>query len=863
MAVIPMSAGHARTWDESFLWDRQVRPLIEAITAPQAPAPRGLIVGIAGSGKTATLRRVRSLLAEHGRRVHALGPDTPPIARIPREDVLLVDDLHLLEGEQAAALRARAADPEASLIASIRPWPSSETTQGIARALERALPAIVLGPVSRTDLRRHLDGAGRPLPDRCVRHILGITEGVSWLVCEALAQHDEQDCADDEEHTGLHRALEARVTYRLDAVDAPLRRLVEELCVAPAGQAAPRGEAVEDLVRQGHAEGLLLRSGAPVPVIRSIVRTTIPAHRLAELGTAVSAALERAGDDDSDTRDWLSALHDPAIGDAMMHLGDRLIGDRPDRALAMYLGARRCGAPADAVAARLAAAHWARGDLDAAIANADSTSLRHVDGRLTSIAAGVWAARGMMSQADAAYRATGPVDAETTALAIVAATGVGSAPSPGAPTGASAAASAPSTLGVALDLLGRGLRTTLTPSPELALADLVRASEMYTSSGAAGAVPELPAVIAAVVALDLGATHTAQVVIDDALHGGHGGIWARPRLLLWRAWVAVQRAHPLEARESLERARQIAPAPSARDALLEHAVRVAIARRYEDASGLESAWRRARGRLLRTEIDLYLLHPLTELISAATRVGDTRQVQGHFARALEITAALGDPPLWITHLRWAGIQQGILLGEPNLVGPHARALVAASAEHQVAAVLARAGRAWTSVLGGNVDAAAVEAAAEGLASVGLKWDAARLAGHGAGRTDDRRVAARLLACARELHPTDGTRKPSTADAGAAGESTHGASEDLLSERELEVARLVLQGKTYAEIGEAIFISPRTAEHHIAHIRHRLGATSRSDVIAKLRQLLRDETDVAGPDPTAPLASPSLPARVSG
>jgi len=57
---------------------------------------------------------------------------------------------------------------------------------------------------------------------------------------------------------------------------------------------------------------------------------------------------------------------------------------------------------------------------------------------------------------------------------------------------------------------------------------------------------------------------------------------------------------------------------------------------------------------------------------------------------------------------------------------------------------------------------------------------------------------------------------------------------VLSERELDVARLVLQGKTYAEIGETIFISPRTAEHHIAHIRRRLGATSRSDLIAKLR-----------------------------
>ena len=103
---------------------------------------------------------------------------------------------------------------------------------------------------------------------------------------------------------------------------------------------------------------------------------------------------------------------------------------------------------------------------------------------------------------------------------------------------------------------------------------------------------------------------------------------------------------------------------------------------------------------------------------------------------------------------------------------------------------------------------------------------------------DRKVAARLLSCARELHPADGIRKSIAAAADDARRADPPAPPDeVLSERELEVARLVLQGKTYAEIGEAIFISPRTAEHHIAHIRRRLGATSRSDVIAKLRLLV--------------------------
>jgi DNA-binding CsgD family transcriptional regulator len=63
---------------------------------------------------------------------------------------------------------------------------------------------------------------------------------------------------------------------------------------------------------------------------------------------------------------------------------------------------------------------------------------------------------------------------------------------------------------------------------------------------------------------------------------------------------------------------------------------------------------------------------------------------------------------------------------------------------------------------------------------------------------------------------------------------------VLSEREKEVARLVLEGKTYREIGEAIYISPRTAEHHIARMRRRLGAENRSDLLVRLRLALGPE-----------------------
>jgi DNA-binding CsgD family transcriptional regulator len=59
----------------------------------------------------------------------------------------------------------------------------------------------------------------------------------------------------------------------------------------------------------------------------------------------------------------------------------------------------------------------------------------------------------------------------------------------------------------------------------------------------------------------------------------------------------------------------------------------------------------------------------------------------------------------------------------------------------------------------------------------------------------------------------------------------------LSERELEVARLVLAGRTYREIGAQLYISPKTVEHHVARIRTKLGATTRAEFVAALRDLL--------------------------
>jgi len=53
----------------------------------------------------------------------------------------------------------------------------------------------------------------------------------------------------------------------------------------------------------------------------------------------------------------------------------------------------------------------------------------------------------------------------------------------------------------------------------------------------------------------------------------------------------------------------------------------------------------------------------------------------------------------------------------------------------------------------------------------------------------------------------------------------------LSPRELEVARLVARGLTNKQIGQALYVSERTAENHVQHILTKLGFSNRSQIAA--------------------------------
>jgi DNA-binding CsgD family transcriptional regulator len=84
----------------------------------------------------------------------------------------------------------------------------------------------------------------------------------------------------------------------------------------------------------------------------------------------------------------------------------------------------------------------------------------------------------------------------------------------------------------------------------------------------------------------------------------------------------------------------------------------------------------------------------------------------------------------------------------------------------------------------------------------------------------------------ELEATGGPSGP-RAEATANG--------DDLTPSELKIALLVAQGMTNREVAAALFLSPKTVEHHLSHIYRKLDVKSRT----QLARLFAEERPPAG------------------
>lgn len=366
----------------------------------------------------------------------------------------------------------------------------------------------------------------------------------------------------------------------------------------------------------------------------------------------------------------------------------------------------------------------------------------------------------------------------------------------------------------------------------VAASELIHAAHSSLAPAEAGGDRFLPCSavsIAALLSLSMGEPRRAA----DALRGGSP---SDPQLRVLAAWVAMLGGDERSAAEVVDQLDLSTLDP--RDRLLAHAVIVGLARRGGDHTALALAWQAAAPLFDEVGADLLTLLPIGELWLAGIRLRDENRVTALVDAARQLLRRLGDPPAWANSFHWYAIQAAIAHESPDELLPHAHRLKsAAQAGDPQAAALADAGRTWVLVLRGHVERQPVEAAVRRLAGLGLIWDAARLASEAALAADDSATATSLLKLARTVRvqsrPSEHPVRPLPTTPTPRPEPLPDA---VLSEREREVAELVLLGLTYREIGARLYISAKTVEHHVARIRRRIGAGSRSELLSMLRAM---------------------------
>lgn len=614
-------------------------------------------------------------------------------------------------------------------------------------------------------------------------------------------------------------------------------------------------ESLDALVARAEASGLLQPDGTVVGTAQHALLTSTPTPRVHALQRELVDCFAAEGRPLGEFARELarSGLADHRVAAELEKAGDRVLEPDPGLAAQLYGEALLAGADELALAARRAQAASATGDLDSAGRIIDGLLMcpDPPDLRLgVDVAAAVWAQRGMLARAADVYSWLGTARVGPSGpAAAVAMIGSGNRAGADEMLPAGSAPASPTLLAVAQAQTAQGIRESLSADPHQGLPILIHASDMLNASGVALPLPETPGALATLVALHSGEPHLAETIARSAAAAGQGGDAVKPRLFLLQAWSSMQQDNPDDARLAINEASKANHWPLVpRDEFLCAALEVGLARRSGEVHDLVLAWERAREAMLHTTVDLYSLLPWGELMITAARLRETRRVSHYLDEAWKLLRDLGEPPLWAVPLHWAAVQAALLNERPADLAPHAAALARAADHSHLASQLAAAGKTWVSVLAGKFQAEDVEEAARGLNAVGMPWEGARLAGHAAARAGERKDMLRLLSCARDLHPQGNAAGPNASGQAEVrnvpgadqGNGTGQPDASVLSEREKEVARLVLEGKTYREIGEAIYISPRTAEHHIARMRRRLGAENRSDLLVRLRLALGSE-----------------------
>ncbi|MEV0155279.1 LuxR C-terminal-related transcriptional regulator [Micromonospora sp. NPDC050686] len=838
-------------------WADAPRALLRAVTDDPAAPLAVAVTGPGGHGKSALLEALARAYRPTGIEVLSTVPD--PAAPVAPDAVLLIDDAHLLDEARLRTLRRLVATGWQRVVVAYRPWPRPAALVDLVGALGRERQPLLLTPFDR----RRTDAFLAALPESDRRPDLAgfVTEqtgGVPRDVERLLRGLREQDGA----------AVVPPVPPRPVVLDfapdlanlAPdvqrlLLALASDVPLPPDLLAAALGreqQLVDELFSAATAAGLLGADHRLTPVVRRAVVTLTPAtDRAAVWRRLTELQLARAGA----VLPMVRALSAAGVASdcpapALVAAAEEALAEEPALAAELFASATAAGHPATG---RQAVASALAGDLDAALRLADrllATAPQTERAEAAVVAAVALAHRGHLGRSIELYRWSA-VPAST-AFAAVGALATGQPAASSTAHAADTTASPPTLHTTAARLTAQGVRDSIGGPPTAALSTLVRAAALLEPDGRAVLLPDSPAALAALTALHCGELDIAERVLDRAEAGRVGGPLMARRHRLLQAWIMMTRGRTAAAAEQLSAVATAEEPLEARDLLFATTLQVGLARRNSDLGALRLGWEHALEAIVRHPVDLFTLLPLGELAVAGARLGDLVRVEPHLRQARELLGRLGDPPLWATPLHWSALHAAILAEDPAAADAHVAVLLATADDNRYAGAVAAAAASWVDVLRGVVDPVRVEAAARGLHDAGLHWDAARLAGQAAIRTSDRRAMTTLLDCARTLQGWPaGTGSAHRARAGGPEEQVVGAvtsAPHRLSDREHEVAELVVAGLTYREIGDRLFISAKTVEHHVARMRSRLNCANRAELLALLRTVVADRSSGAATSP---------------
>ncbi|WFE99908.1 LuxR C-terminal-related transcriptional regulator [Micromonospora sp. WMMD964] len=829
--------------------DRGPQVLLDTVAQdPAGPLSVG-IAGPGGHGKTALLAELARVHRRAGIAVRTVAPQ--PGEAVDPDTVVLVDDAHLLDDARVEVLLRLVATRRHRLVVAHRPWPRSAALSELVDALRRDGQAVLLTPFTREQTAAYLAhspdlGRRDDLVDFVHTQTGGVPRDVERLA-RGLAGADTRAGA----LVNPPRSVVAEFGPDLDVQPTTVRRLL--LAVA-AGGTLPvsmlgalvdlEPAAVDDLIATTRAAGLIGADGRLAPIVRRAVTTLSPTtDRAAVWRRLTELQLARGGAVLPLVRSLLAV---GALGDCpvttLTAAANEALADEPAFAAELFAAATAAGRPAGAEQALAAAL---AGNLDDALRLADrllATAAPPDRRGAAVVAATALAHRGHVGRSVELYRWAGTASA--TAFAAVGAIATGDLGGPAEPPTGDPTGEPPTMHASAARLMATGVRDSVSGPPTAALSVLVQAAALLEPDGRAALLPDSPAALAALTAMHCGELDIAERVLHRALAAGVGGPLMARRHRLLQAWILMVRGDTHAATERLATVTLDGRQLESRDLLFAAAIRMGISRRNSDLGALKRGWGQALEAVVRHPVDLFTLLPLGELAIAGARLGDLARLEPYLLQGRALLGRLGDPPLWSVPLRWSGLHAAILTAEPAVADEHVAALLAAADHSRYAAVVAAAAESWVEVLRGDVDPIRVEAAARGLHDTGLCWDGARLAGQAAIRTADRRAMTTLLECARALQgrPSGG----STPATGATTARATGPTQQGLSDREYEVAELVLAGLTYREIGDRLFISAKTVEHHVARMRNRLNCANRTELLALLRTMVADRaSDTAG------------------